>query len=112
MIKISPCLKPIIAEKVPKSYSPSPTVLFVSLEFFVPFGKFSLIGDVTISVEGLQILTYAPHLWPLGSEGSLACHTYCGTGHPYNNGHLRGPVTLTPNDERFAVELSLPVLTT
>ena len=25
--------------------------------------------------EGLQILTYARHLWPLSSEGSLACHT-------------------------------------
>ena len=65
-----------------------------------------------ITGEGLHILTYARHSSPLGSEGSLACHTYCGTGHPYNNGHLRGPVTLTPNDERFAVELSLPVLTT
>ena len=28
------------------------------------------------------------------------------------NGHLRGPVTLTPVAERFAVELSLPVFTT
>ena len=28
------------------------------------------------------------------------------------NGHLRGPVTLTPVAERLAVELSLPVLTT
>ena len=27
------------------------------------------------------------------------------------NGHLGGPVTLTPDAERFAVELSLPVLT-
>ena len=26
------------------------------------------------------------------------------------NGHLRGPVTLTPIAERFAMELSLPVL--
>ena len=25
--------------------------------------------------EGLQILTYARHLWPLSSDGSLACHT-------------------------------------
>ena len=33
--------------------------------------------------EGLQILTYARHSWPLSSEGSLACHTYCGTGHPF-----------------------------
>ena len=28
------------------------------------------------------------------------------------NGHLRGPVTLTPFAERLAVELSLPVFTT
>ena len=39
-------------------------------------------GKVTITGEGLQILTYARHLWPLSSEGSLACHTYCDTGHP------------------------------
>ena len=66
-------------------------------------------GDVTIAGEGLQILTCARHSWPLSSEGSLACHTYCGTGHPYN-GHLRGPVTLIPVAERLAVELSLHVL--
>ena len=32
-------------------------------------------GDVTITSEGLQLLTYAQHSWPLSSEGSLACHT-------------------------------------
>ena len=32
-------------------------------------------GDVTITVEGLQILTYARRPWPLSSEGSLTCHT-------------------------------------
>ena len=41
----------------------------------------------------------------------FACHTYCGRGGPVN-GHLRGPVTLTPIAERLAVELSLPVFTT
>ena len=30
-------------------------------------------GDVTIAGEGLQILAYAWHSWPLSSEGSLAC---------------------------------------
>ena len=39
--------------------------------------------DVTIALEGFQILTYARNLWPLSSEGSLACHTYCDTGHPF-----------------------------
>ena len=42
---------------------------------------FHSIGDVTIVGEGLQILTYARHLWQLSSKGSLACHTFCDTGH-------------------------------
>ena len=71
-------------------------------EFFYSF------GDVTITGEGLQILTNARHLWPLSSEGSLACQTYCGAS--IYNGHLRGPITLTSLAERLAVELSLPVL--
>ena len=29
-------------------------------------------------------------VWPLSSDGSLTCNTYCDTGHP---GHLRGSVT-------------------
>ena len=45
---------------------------------------FHSFGNVTIAGEGLQIWTYARHLWPLlSSEGSLACHTYCDTGHPF-----------------------------
>ena len=44
---------------------------------------FHTYGDVTISGEGMQILTYARHLWPLSSEGSLACHTYCDSCYPY-----------------------------
>ena len=47
-------------------------------EFF-----FHLYEDVTITVEGLQILTYAWHSWPLSSEGSLTCHTHCGTGYRF-----------------------------
>ena len=38
---------------------------------------------IFITGEVLQILTYARHLCPLSSEGSLACHTYCDTGHPF-----------------------------
>ena len=36
-------------------------------------------GDVTIADEGLQILTFARHSWPLSSKDSLACHTYSDT---------------------------------
>ena len=39
--------------------------------------------EVTIAGEGLQILSHARHSLPLSSEGSLACHTYCGTGYPF-----------------------------
>ena len=37
-------------------------------------------GDVTITGEGLQILTYARHSWPLSSGGSIASRTYCDKG--------------------------------
>ena len=64
-----------------------------------------------ITGEGLQILTnYARHSWPLSSEGSLACHIYCDTGHPFIMVIARGPVTLTLIAECLALELSLPVL--
>ena len=36
--------------------------------------------DVMNADDVLHILTYARHLWPLSSEGSLAWHTYCNTG--------------------------------
>ena len=45
--------------------------------------KFHSFGDVTIAGEGLKIMIYTRHLWPLSSEGSLACHTHCYTGHPF-----------------------------
>ena len=40
-------------------------------------------GDVTIAGEGLHILTYARYLWPMSSDGSLACHTFSNTGYPF-----------------------------
>ena len=52
---------------------------------FVCFGGFHSYGDVTITGEGLQILTFARHSWSLSSEGSLSCHTYCDTGHLFIN---------------------------
>ena len=87
-------------------------VLFVCLGFYVPFENFSLniYGDITIAGEGLQILTYARHSWPLSSENSLA-HLLLHRASFYN-GHLQGPVTLTPIAEHLAVELSLPVFMT
>ena len=38
----------------------------------------------SLPVKGrLQMLTYTRHSWPFSSEDSLACHTYCDTGHPF-----------------------------
>ena len=36
-------------------------------------------GNVTITGEGLHILTYTRHPWPLSSEGFLARLNYCNT---------------------------------
>ena len=85
-------------------------VMFVSLGLSYHSRIFHSYGDVNITGEGLEISTYARHSWPLSSEGSLACNTYCDTEHPFIM--VRGPVTLTPIAERLAVELSLPVFTT
>ena len=75
-------------------------VLLVCLGFFRPNREFvHSYGDVAIAGEGLYILTYPRHSWPLTSKGSLACHTYC--GHTIN-GHLRGPVTITTIAKRLA----------
>ena len=38
-------------------------------------------GDVTITAESVQILTYTRHSFI--SKGSSPCHTYCDTGHPF-----------------------------
>ena len=59
-----------------------------------------------------QILTNARHLWPFSSEGSSTCLAYSDTGPSVYNGHLRRPVTITPNAERLGLELTLPVFTT
>ena len=56
---------------------------------------FHSFGDVTITDEELQILVYTQHSWPLSSEGSLVCHTYCDTGHPFVWSSLRTHNTLT-----------------
>ena len=52
-------------------------VLVFVLEFFHSYGDDTTVG------EGLQILTYARHSWPLSSEGSLTYHTHCETGLPF-----------------------------
>ena len=57
--------------------------LFVCLGFSSHLRIFHSYGDVTITGKGLLILSYARYLWPLSSEGCLAYHTFCDTGHPF-----------------------------
>ena len=41
-------------------------------------------GDVTLSGKWCKKKkTYVRHSWPMSSEGSSACHTYCDTGHSF-----------------------------
>ena len=59
----------------------SSKTFFVCLGFFIPLENFSFISQHDrLSAANL---TYARQSWPLSSVGSLACHTYCDTGHPY-----------------------------
>ena len=95
----------------PGQYQPNLPNLALNIPGFLLVWGFTSHSRIFHSYEGLQILTYARHSWPLSSEGSLPCHTYCDTVSSVYNGHLRGPVTLTPIAERLAVELSLSVFT-
>ena len=58
------------------------------------------------------ILACARHVWQLSSEGSLACHTYCGKGHPFIMVISDDPWHSHLMPSILAMELSLSVLTT
>ena len=67
-------------------------ILCVCLVFFFVYSRIVYWHkDVTIAGEGLQILTFARHTWPLRSEGSLVCHAYCDTGHLFIKVSLQDP---------------------
>ena len=62
-------------------------LIYIDISFYKGGSAYSRLfhsyGDVNIADEGLRILTYARQLLPLSSEGSLAYHTYCDTGHTF-----------------------------
>ena len=60
--------------------------------------------DANSAGEELQILTYARHLWSFKQWGIFSVPHLLLTWASVYNGHLWGPVTLTPNAERLAVE--------
>ena len=61
-------------------YNAIPLPLPICLFFRPSWEFFHSYRDVTITGEGMHILTCARHSWPLGF-GSLSCHTYCDTGY-------------------------------
>ena len=69
----------VVSLKLKKSYDS--IILVVCCGFCPTLRIFHSYGDVTITGEGLQILSCTRHSWPWSSEDSLACHTYCDFGH-------------------------------
>ena len=85
--------------------------MFVRLRFSVPIKNFHSYGDVTITSEGLQfrpILGTHCH-WAMSS---LACHTYCDTGHTSMWSSSSTCETHTCCQAYLAVELPQSVFTT
>ena len=79
------------------------SVCLFALSFSFHSKIFHSFGDVTITGGGLQILPMFD-TYGFFSVAHLLWH-----GPILYNGHLRGPVTLTPVAKRVAVQLSLPV---
>ena len=86
-------------------------VFFVCLGVFVPFNNFSHISRRHHCWWRTSNFDLYSALIAMSSEGSLACHTYWDTGHPFMM-----VITLDlwhiPFNERLAVEWSLSDLTT
>ena len=59
------------------------TVCLFELDFSSQSRIFHSYGDVTITGEGLQNLTYARHSWTNEQWVFFACHTNCDTGHSF-----------------------------
>ena len=83
-----------VIEKIPEDLCLNVEIILFSYELLLDnrcvgyLKSFIFYGYVTITDEGLQILTYALHSWSLGSYGSLASHTYCDTEHLNHKKHI------------------------
>ena len=84
----------------------------VCLGFYVPLEKVSLIWRRHHDRRRASNVDLCSALMAIEQSGFFSePHLLWHETSAYN-GHLRGPVTLTPNAERFVVELSLTDLTT
>ena len=89
-----------------------PSIKFVCLEFSSHSRIFHSFRDVTIAGEGLQILTYARHSWPLSTKDSLGWHIYCDTRHLFIMVISEDPWNSYILLSDYQLWISLPVLTT
>jgi hypothetical protein len=63
-------------------------LICICLFGFSDTSNFSAIWRLSpLPVTGLQLLAYAQRSGPLSREGSLSCHTYCGTGPRFIRSH-------------------------
>ena len=87
-------------------------VLFVWLEFFVPLEIFKLIWRRLHCRWKAANFDLCSALMAIKQWGHFSVPQLLWHETSVYNGHLRGPITLTPIAERLAVGLSLPVFTT
>ena len=85
-------------------------VCLVCCEFFFPLEHFPLIFRHHHCQWSAANLDLCSALMVIEQWGFISAPLWHGAS--VYNGYLWGPVTLTPNAERMAVNLSLPVLTT
>ena len=88
------------------------SLCFVSLEFIVPLENCSLTWRRHVNRWRAANLDLCSAFLVMEQCGFLSMPYLLWHGAYIYNGHLRGPVTLTPIAKRLAVELSLPVFTT
>ena len=86
------------------------TYMFVCLEFIVPIENFSLIWSSRHCRWRATNFDLCSALMTIEQWGFFNVPHRLRHGPTVYNGHLWGHVTLTPNAERLAMELSLPVL--
>ena len=86
--------------------------MFVCLGFIVPLENISLLWICHHCRWRAANFYLCSALMAIEQWGFLSVPNLLWHGVSVYNGHLRGPVTLTPIAERLAVDLSPPVLTT
>ena len=87
-------------------------IFFVCLGFIIPVDNFSHIWNIHHCRWRVAIFDLCLALMIIEELGFLIVQHLLWQGTSVYNGHIRGPMTLTPIAERLAVELSLPVFAT